>query len=205
VLRALGDDRGDHRFLDLALRRGSSSTEGVSRQPDAQGRGKSGNIYGYYKCRGRQEGFCDLPHIRIQSIERAVEEHYSSLSLRRDFTRQVEADLTEALAEEGQLVATTHANLQRQLTALSVKEDNLLDLAGDAALPRDKIRDRLRAIALERSRVAEALANVSRELALGATVLRLGVELSTEPQRLYRRHQTTSAVRSTRPSSTASS
>ena len=147
---------------------------------------RTGDVYGYFKCRGRQEGLCDLPYLPVALVERAVVDHYASLALPESFLDDMTARLQEALADEQQTTSHLHANLQKQLAQLDQQEERLLDLAVDGSLPQSKIRERLYKIEIERKRTREALTGTSEQLAIGAAVLRLGVDLLRDPQALYR-------------------
>jgi site-specific DNA recombinase len=47
--------------------------------------GKTKEWYGYFLCRARQEGLCDLPHIRVELVEESVVGHYDTLRLPDSF------------------------------------------------------------------------------------------------------------------------
>jgi site-specific DNA recombinase len=46
-----------------------------------EARGRNGELYGYFRCRGRQEGVCDLPYLPTAQVEQAVEREYAALRL----------------------------------------------------------------------------------------------------------------------------
>ncbi|MCZ9328977.1 recombinase family protein [Nocardia farcinica] len=52
----------------------------TSRLIFTQPTGRAGKKYGYFVCRGRQDGYCDLPHLRIEDVEDAIIEHSSPTS-----------------------------------------------------------------------------------------------------------------------------
>lgn len=41
-------------------------------------KGRNGQYYGYFFCRVRQDGQCDLPHLAAWQVEEAIERHYTT-------------------------------------------------------------------------------------------------------------------------------
>jgi site-specific DNA recombinase len=148
--------------------------------------GKTKKRYGYFLCRARQEGLCDLPHLRAELVEEAVAEHYATLRLPDTFRQEVRGQLEEAVADDQTSARELHASLNRRLKELDERESRLIDLAADDALPESKIRAKLREIQKERDRTRAGLASTGEELAVGAAVLRDALHLVKDPQRLYR-------------------
>lgn len=68
---------------------------------------------------------------------------------------------------------------------VDAKEERLIDLTLDDALPREWIKDRLRKLRQERTSIEESLAAGTAELAVGVDVLNQALDLLTDPQRLY--------------------
>ncbi len=151
-----------------------------------EAKGNNGTVYPYYKCRGNQEGLCDLRHLPVWLVEQKVIEHYAQLCLPDDFIDTLDTKIEQTLADEQQLTKQAHDALRAQRAKLDVKEERLLDLVEDASLPRDRVRDRLAAIRAERERIDAALKDSSAELATGATYLRDALALARDPQALYR-------------------
>jgi site-specific DNA recombinase len=150
-----------------------------------EGLSHTGTRYGYFKCRGRQEGVCDLPHLPVWLVEESIEKTYATLPLADDFTDEVRHRLDACMQDEQRIVRETHTNLTKELATLDTKEERLLDLAEDDSLPRAKVKERLRAIQLERARIRESMQDTSQQLALGAQVLRAALDLVSDPERLY--------------------
>lgn len=151
------------------------------------GRSHTGADYEYFRCRGRQQGYCDLPYLPVWLVEHAVEKTYATLALGRDFATEMHRRLDATLADEQRLVADTHANLTRELTTLDHREERLLDLAEDGTLSNDKVKERLRSLQLERARIREALTDTSAQLQAGAQALGAALELLDNPEQLYGR------------------
>lgn len=175
-------------FCDRCHNRGRTS-----RFIYTEARGRNGHLYGYFLCRGRQDNHCDMPHIPAEQVERAIVDHYATLSLPSSFHTTIRGLLDEALADEQSSVRTMHATLTTRLKELDAKEERLLDLAADGTLPQAKIKSRLRAIETDRSSVQASLAATGAELAVGVEVLKRGLDLLNEPAQLYRTR--TDAVR----------
>src|SRR5690348_11569463 len=94
--------------------------------------------------------------------------------------------IRETLADEQGSVRELHDNYRKQLRALEVQEERLLDLATDGELPRDRIKARLRKIQIDRGRAEEGLTETAESLGVGAQTLETYIQLLNEPARLYR-------------------
>ncbi len=151
-----------------------------------EARGKNKKRYAYFLCRERQEGNCDLPHLRAELVEEAVVRHYRTLQLSDDFQHEVRERLEEALADDQASARELHAAMTRRLKELDDRESRLIDLAADAALPQAKIRAKLRELQKDRERAQAGLTNTSEQLDIGASVLRDALHLVEDPFNLYR-------------------
>ena len=151
-----------------------------------EAKGRRGETYAYFLCRGRQEHVCDLPYLTVSQVEDEVGREFTRLQLPAGFTDSVLHKVKEVLADEQQTVRTLRSNLTKELTRLDVQEERLLDLATDASLPQAKIRTRLNQLAQNRARLTEELGKVEGQLADGAELLQLGLRLLHDPARLYR-------------------
>lgn len=110
----------------------------------------NGGRYGYYFCRSRQEGLCDLPHLPVTQVEEAIAARYTLLQVPEDFAVSVRAELEATMEDQQRLTRELHITLTTQLTKLEAREERLIDLAADGALTRAKIQQRSNAIQLER-------------------------------------------------------
>ena len=149
---------------------------------EAKGRG---GTFPYYLCRGRQERACNLPYLPVALVEDAVARYYGGLSLGQDFLVETAVLIEEVMNEEQATIRDLHDSYRKQLRALEVKEERLLDLATDAKLPRDKIHARLRRIQIDRERAEEGLKETGQQLAVGAEVLQTYLRLLDQPAELY--------------------
>ncbi|MDZ7886591.1 MAG: hypothetical protein U5N53_28475 [Mycobacterium sp.] len=145
----------------------------------------NGGLYEYFACRGRQDKLCDLPHLRVELVERAVADHYATLELPADFIQDVRGRLEESVGDSQASTRELHASLTRRLKQVETKESRLIDLAADGDMPRDKIRTKLNALKLERANIEASLTSTGEELMLGAAVLRDALHLVEDPQSLY--------------------
>jgi len=179
-------NRVHHHYLKGMLRCARCHQQGrTSRLIYTEARSRNGQLHGYYKCRGRQDGVCDLPHLPAWQLEEAIERSYQHLWLSKDFLDDLTAKVEATLADEQRMTQELEANLRAELARLDTREEHLLDLAADASLPTSRLKQRLRDLALERERIHQSLANTSSELAAGAAVLRDAIQLVRDPYRLY--------------------
>jgi len=139
----------------------------TSRMIYTEAKGRNGQYYGYFLCRSRQDGDCNLPHLPDWQVEQAIERHYAGLQIPDDFAAAVREQLDAAMADEQRLTRDTHDKLSEQLAKLEAREQRLIDLAADGVLSRSKILERSNAIQVERTRIQASLADTSAELAVG--------------------------------------
>jgi site-specific DNA recombinase len=117
---------------------------------------------------------------RDSSVERA----YGLLALPTEFIADLTSGLEATLADEQALAQQVHHNLKIELARLDAKEEQLLDLVGDASLPQDRLKQRLRDIHMDRTRIQTSMQNTTDELAAGATVLQDALGLLRDPYQL---------------------
>lgn len=149
---------------------------------EAKGRSRR---YGYFLCRARQDGLCDLPHIAVARVEQAVADHYITVQLGEDFVTECREKLDAALAEAQGSEREAHAALTRRIKDLNDKESRLIDLAADGTLPAAKIRAKLNEIKITRARVEAGLTTTAEQLSLGASVIRDALHLVADTHALY--------------------
>jgi site-specific DNA recombinase len=160
--------------------------ERTSRLIYTEAKGHNGTRYGYFLCRGRQDGVCDLPYLPAEGVEQAILDHYVELKLPADFATEVRHRLETALDVEQRDMKTLHAGLTKRLKDLDAKANRLLDLAADGTLPLAKIKSKVREIESDRKHVEAGLSTTATELAVGVEVLLGALDLVAEPARLYR-------------------
>jgi site-specific DNA recombinase len=147
--------------------------------------GRRGTEYFYFFCPGRRDGTCQQPHHNRDRIEDAVTEHYRRRELPADFLHAVGTVIDETLADQDKSQRELRRQLEAQLGSVSAKEENLLDLAADGTLPRDRIRTRLAALTDERSRISAQLAATDLQLRGGAEYVRAQLEALANVYALY--------------------
>ncbi|MBH0779945.1 recombinase zinc beta ribbon domain-containing protein [Nocardia sp. NEAU-351] len=145
----------------------------------------TGRKYDYFKCRVRQEGLCDLPHVPAPAIEDAIIEHYRTAQLPKDFIDVVTAHLDDTVNDQQTSTRELHASLNRQLTRLTEQEARLVDALADDTLPADQIRLKMRNIKIQRTRIQASLTDTGAELAIGEKVLRQALQALCDPHSLY--------------------
>lgn len=146
----------------------------------------NGGEYFYFFCRGRQEGLCDAPYPNVPAVEKAMLDHYATVSFPPEFRAAVRAGLDEALASDLGSTQAIRERLGARLATLDTKESNLLDLAAHGDLPKEKIREKLIAIRDERAGIRRDIQRLDAELAVGRQVFRLALDLLDQPRELCR-------------------
>ena len=61
----------------------------------SRGKSKTGEFYFYYVRRGRQDRLCDLPYLRVASVEHVAAAHYRTVSISPDLRARLDACSTE--------------------------------------------------------------------------------------------------------------
>jgi site-specific DNA recombinase len=146
----------------------------------------NGGVYYYFFCRGRQEGTCDQPYVNVRTLEQAVLDHYATVAFPDEFKTAVRERLDEALAQDEGATRSIRERLTARLAALEGKEDNLIDLAADGEMPKEKIKTKIAAIRGERESIRRDLDKLEAELEVGRHVFTLALDLLDQPQELYR-------------------
>jgi DNA invertase Pin-like site-specific DNA recombinase len=149
--------------------------------------GRSGGEYFYYFCRGTQEGYCDAKYINMQRAERAVEDHYRDLRFTPEFVGFVRDSIHETLSDQDSAQLLLKDQIEKQLATLKNREANLIDLAADGTLERDQIRERMNAIAVERSKLSAQLETITEDLGDAVEFIEANLQLLENPYELYLR------------------
>lgn len=144
-----------------------------------------GGTYEYFKCTGRSNHGCDLPHLAVWQVEDRIIEHYATLEPPDGFVETVGGEARQALADEQRAVTDLHAAIQKKLTKLDAQEEHLLDLLADGSLPIAKIKGRLRKLHVEHERLEAERREVNQQLRIGETALATALQLLTHPQQAY--------------------
>ncbi len=155
--------------------------------------GKNGQEYFYYFCPGTKDGTCTSPHHNLYRVEDAVERHYKTKRYTPEFLRAFRALMADTLGSQDEAQRLLKKQLDGQLDALDVQEENLLDLAADGTVAPGKIKVRLRKIGQERERLTTQRDAVAVDLTSGAKFLDSQLSLLENPHELYK--NTTDEVR----------
>ena len=102
----------------------------VSRLIYTEARSRSGSLYGYFVCMGRQRSGCDLRHLPAVLVEDSIVEHYQTLDFGEEFIRRVQEELQAVAGEQLATTRDLQRSLAAQLRKLNVREDHLIDLTG---------------------------------------------------------------------------
>jgi site-specific DNA recombinase len=179
--------RKHHHYLKGTLWCGRCELRGTSNRLTIQRAMGNGGEYWYFFCLGRQDGVCDAPYVRVEALEELVLRHWAGLVLPEGFAARVRAKLDETLADEERGSRLLQESISTRLAALDVQEENLLDLAVDATIPKDKLRSRLIKLGDEREQLRRELDGLDTRLSVGAAVIRAALDLLATPQLLYRK------------------
>ncbi len=148
---------------------------------------RHGTEYMYFFCIANQTGGCRTPHINVVRLEEAVEAHYATVGFTPAFIEEVRAHLEQTTAEQQEATRLLHDQLRKQLQEVDVAEDNLLALASDAEINRDKIREQLRNLQARRRRLTSRLEHTEEDLSGAARLVEAALRLLENPQALYLR------------------
>jgi site-specific DNA recombinase len=149
-------------------------------------KGKSGGVYYYFFCIGRQDRTCDQPYIPVEIMEQAVITHYARVSFTEDFRAHVRAVVQQAAHDNRELSADMRDKLTKQLAKLDTKENYFLDLAAEEGWPKDKLREKIATIRSERRTITRSLDQAPHHLDGGIQTITLALDMLSDPQEMYR-------------------
>ena len=130
--------------------------------------GRHGGEYFYFFCRQKQEATCRTRYVPQALVEDAVLEHYKTIKFTPEFVAAVRAAIGDAVADTEGAQRLHRMQLKKELAALEVKRDNLIDLAAEGGLTGAKVKAKLREIDVKRNRVEVHLAGIDDDLSEGA-------------------------------------
>lgn len=150
------------------------------------GKSKNGTRYFYYLCRGKQDHSCDLPYLPVEACERAVENHYTRISLPAELRQRITQAMHAATGGDGDATIALRTQIERQLAALDVREDHYLDLVGNPDWPTEKLGAKMRDLRAERGQLQARFAETDRpDLSGGAANIEHILDLLTDPHGMY--------------------
>jgi site-specific DNA recombinase len=157
----------------------------IHRMIYTEAKNRSGQPYGYYLCRGRQQQTCDLPHLPVKDVERAVAEEVRRLELAPDFVREMRRQVQDAVDVQQASERQMRSRLTVQLKKLESQETNLLDVAADGEMSVTAVQERLRKIAVQRRSVVDKLATSEQQAARQAQATLAYLDLLAHPYSFY--------------------
>ncbi|WP_399540567.1 recombinase family protein [uncultured Microbacterium sp.] len=151
----------------------------------AQARNSKGDLFDYYLCRGRQDGVCELPYLRVADVERAVASHFGAAAVPAEAAKDAQTGLENAL---GHLLARQQdqrARLAKELKTLDTREERLIDIAADGGIASDKLRARLRELQVKKNEVRSQMDTTDELLRSRTESAMIYLDLMTKPDGLF--------------------
>ena len=144
-----------------------------------------GGQYAYFVCMGRYEHVCDLPYLRVEAIEDAVEQHYSELPLAEGYGEKLLNELEAGMEAHQRIQRDLVANLTRELSNLDEQADRLLHALMNGLAAEDKVRHLMNDIQLKRRGIEERIAKNEDHLTEGLELAKTWVALAQRPDYFY--------------------
>ena len=153
----------------------------------AEGRG---GTYWYYFCRGHQahriEGPpCDSPYANTIRVEDAVEQHYRDVAFDAEFVVAMKDRLDQTVRDVTASDREVREQVAQTIAKLKVKEERLVDLALDDALPHDVLRERLTKVRHDREAAEAQLESIVDDVQAGAANIALALDFLANPYEMY--------------------
>jgi site-specific DNA recombinase len=156
-----------------------------------RGKSKSGELYFYYLCQGRQtRSGCDLPYFSVAKVEKLVAAHYATVRLPQDFCERVITLMDDAVKSKQATALQLQGSIEKELAELDIREDRYLDLYGEGELPKAKLNERLKAIHDDRVKLQHHRDALQGELETGRAILTSAMNLLDNPRALYEEAKT---------------
>ncbi|GAB2517101.1 recombinase-like zinc beta ribbon protein [Paramicrobacterium agarici] len=129
-------------------------------------RSKSGRIYDYFVCSGRQTGSprCTQRALPTASVERRVEEAYLSIEISDIRRREVEQSHRRHLTREASDREQRLADLGERADVLASRQEKLLDLYYSDGIPREMLTGEQKKLSQELARVDGERERVSEDV-----------------------------------------
>jgi site-specific DNA recombinase len=138
----LGEMLRDRYYLGVVTYEGSNTRVAISgrhRLTTTSATGRNGTDYFYFLRSGRQEGVCDLPYLPMEHVEDAVLRYWGSQRLSEGYIQRVRENVQATLDATNASLLLLRERLTAKLANIDRQEENLLDLAADASLDRQRI------------------------------------------------------------------
>lgn len=137
-------------------------------------RSKSGRVYDYFICSGRQNGTprCTQSALRISDVERRVEDAYERIQISTRRRKEIELHWQDRLAAEASCSEQKRSDLAVQAQEIRLRQEKLLEAYYSDTLPRDlfvkeqrKLADSLSLTEAEQERLSDDVASQTKHLA----------------------------------------
>lgn len=130
-------------------------------------RSKSGRVYDYFVCSGRQHGTprCTQSALRISDVERRVEDAYERIQISTHRRKEIELRWQDRLAAEASGTEQKRSDLAVQAQEIRLRQEKLLEAYYSDALPRDLFVKEQRKLADSRSRTEAEQERLSDDVA----------------------------------------
>jgi site-specific DNA recombinase len=102
-------------------------------------RNKQGNPYPYFFCLGRREG-CQLPHLAVEDIEKAVERYYRTIQFSATTIAEAKAAVYDYIAALKSQHGAQTARHQRRLASIEKKFDRLFEAYAAEAMTMERFK-----------------------------------------------------------------
>ena len=184
--RGVRQRKHDHYFKGLLFCERCHKAGRESRVIYTLSKGRNGQYWAYYLCRGRQEGMCDLPYLPVDHVEDAIIREYAKLDLGETFNSAIRDQLDQVVRDHHKVTAEFQASLTMKLAKLEHAEERVIDLVADGDLSTGKARTKLTRIKQERDRLREQVTEADSQLALGIELVQMALAMLDRTQEAYR-------------------
>ncbi|GAA1663099.1 hypothetical protein GCM10009830_05570 [Glycomyces endophyticus] len=152
-----------------------------------RGKSKTGRLYFYFLCMGRNEGDgCKLPRFPVAEVESAVAAHYATIALSPNEAAFTREGLERVGRADAETTSALKRNLKRERKRLAALEDQVLDLIGDPDWPTEKLTAKIQGIKAQRDAVEAQLAEADRpRLDEAVATVAPFIDLLARPRALY--------------------
>ena len=158
----------------------------TSRLLYSRSRGHGGE-YDYYFCRGRQSGNgCDQPYIRVERLERKIEDHYSTVQLREDFASELRQRLSEDLRRLRQTSDQEERRQRLRVEQIEAEQLRLVRAHGAGAVPLKILKSEQLRLAKELDDAQRCLTALGTAYVTGERIINLALDLIRDCQAAYR-------------------
>jgi site-specific DNA recombinase len=158
-----------------------------SRLAVSYSQGKSGAVYPYYYCLGRNKKRtdCQLPFLPVDAVEHWVIKHWSTVRLDRRLIAAVRQNVRAELADLRRSDEQMLIDQRRRLQRLEAQKQKLIDAYLAEALPVADLKQRQQAIAVEQRDAERLLELASANFALAEERLDQALGLLEHCDQLY--------------------